>query len=181
MDMIRTIMNVEAGSLLLIEDERTGLQGRLQQQSRDRHRAFSTPSASISDRGSPAIPPPAANPSSFRDTRDSRQFAPDFDRQTGFQTRSILCVPLISRGRVLGVIEVINKLNGAFNDDDLHLLQSIATSVSIALENSQLYQETLSMAEQERGIRKMFQKFVPREIVDKIIHTRKRKNSCWKS
>jgi adenylate cyclase len=79
-------------------------------------------------------------------------------------------VPLISRGKVLGVIEVLNKISGDFNDDDLHLLQSIATSVSIALENSQLYGETLSMAEHERGIRKMFQKFVPREIVDKIIH-----------
>ena len=68
------------------------------------------------------------------------------------------------------MIEVLNKISGDFNDDDLHLLQSIATSVSIALENSQLYRETLSMAEHERGIRKMFQKFVPREIVDKIIH-----------
>jgi adenylate cyclase len=50
----------------------------------------------------------------------------------------------------------------------MQLLQSIATSVSIALENSKLYHETLSMAEQERGIRKMFQKFVPKEVVDSI-------------
>jgi adenylate cyclase len=105
-----------------------------------------------------------------RDTQSSRHFTPDFDRQTGFRTRSALCVPLISRGKVLGVIEVLNKISDDFNDDDLHLLQSIATSVSIALENSKLYGETLSMAEHERGIRNMFQKFVPREIVDKIIH-----------
>ncbi len=170
MDMIRTIMNVEAGSLLLLEEDELAFKV-----------AFNiNPAINIDDpqllpcpvsvRESPAIPPPAASRSSSGMRSDSRHFNPDFDRQTGFRTRSVLCVPLISRGKVLGVIEVLNKINGDFNDDDLHLLQSIATSVSIALENSQLYQETLSMAEHERGIRKMFQKFVPREIVDKIIH-----------
>jgi class 3 adenylate cyclase/GAF domain-containing protein len=169
MDMIRTIMNVEAGSLLLIEESELAFKVAFNSNSEINIGILDTLRVPLGQgiagysaaRGESVIVP---------DTRDSRQFAPEFDRQTGFQTRSILCVPLISRGRVLGVIEVINKLNGAFNDDDLHLLQSIATSVSIALENSQLYQETLSMAEQERGLRKMFQKFVPREIVDKITH-----------
>ncbi|MCX5804110.1 MAG: adenylate/guanylate cyclase domain-containing protein, partial [Proteobacteria bacterium] len=41
---------------------------------------------------------------------------------------------------------------------------------SIAMENARLYQETVSMTEHERGIRQMFQKFVPKEVVDKIIH-----------
>jgi adenylate cyclase len=104
------------------------------------------------------------------DTQKSHHFNPDFDNQTGFHTRSALCVPLISRGRVLGVIETLNKIEGDFNEDDLHLLQSVAASVSIALENSKLYSETLSMAEHEREIRRMFQKFVPHEIVDRIIH-----------
>ena len=106
----------------------------------------------------------------MRNVTESRQFYPVIDRMIGFETRSVLCVPLISMGKVIGVIELINKLDGEFNDSDLQLLQSIATSVSIALENSRLYQETLSMAEHERGIRSMFQKFVPKEIVDKIVH-----------
>jgi class 3 adenylate cyclase len=169
MDMIRTIMNVEAGSLLLIEDGELAFKV-----------AFnSNPACDIATleslrvrlgQGIAGYAAARGEAVIVSDTRDSRQFAPEFDLKTGFETRSILCVPLISRGRVLGVIEVINKLNDAFHDGDLHLLQSIATSVSIALENSQLYQETLSMAEQERGIRNMFQKFVPRVIVDKIIH-----------
>lgn len=169
MDMIRTIINVEAGSLLLLEGEELVFKiafnidpaidtGLLQSLRLHLGKGIAGYSAA---RGEPVI---------VRDTRDSRHFNPDFDRQTNFRTRSALSVPLISRGKVLGVIEVLNKLSGDFNDDDLHLLQSIATSVSIALENSQLYRETLSMAEHERGIRKMFQKFVPREIVEKIIH-----------
>ena len=171
MDMIRTIMNVEAGSLLLIEDGELAFKVAFNSNPESNIGALDTLRVRLGQ-GIAGYSAARGESVIVRDTRDSRQFAPDFDRQTGFQTRSILCVPLISRGRVLGVIEVSNKLNDTFNDDDLHLLQSIATSVSIALENSQLYQETLSMAEQERGIRNMFQKFVPREIVDKITHNK---------
>jgi adenylate cyclase len=169
MDMIRTIVNVEAGSLLLLEGDELAFKVSFNVDpaidttilNSFRVRLGQGIAGYSAARGEPII---------VRDTQGSRHFTPDFDRQTGFRTRSALCVPLISRGKVLGVIEVLNKISGDFNDDDLHLLQSIATSVSIALENSQLYRETLSMAEHERGIRKMFQKFVPREIVDKIIH-----------
>lgn len=97
-------------------------------------------------------------------------FDPDVDEYSGFVTRTLLCVPIISQGRVIGVIEVINKIGGSFGINDKYLLQSIASSVSIAIENARLYRETVSMAEQERGIRQMFQKFVPEEIVEKIIH-----------
>ncbi len=169
MDMIRTIVNVEAGSLLLLEGDELAFKVAFNVNpaidttllNAFRVRLGQGIAGYSTARGEPII---------VRDAQGSRHFSPDFDRKTGFQTRSALCVPLISRGKVLGVIEILNKISGDFNDDDLHLLQSIATSVSIALENSQLYQETLSMAENERSIRTMFQKFVPREIVDKIIH-----------
>jgi class 3 adenylate cyclase len=77
---------------------------------------------------------------------------------------------MVSQGKVIGVIEVLNKVDGEFDTDDKDLLQSIATSVCIALENARLYKETVSMAEQERDIRHMFQKFVPKEVLDKIIY-----------
>jgi class 3 adenylate cyclase len=77
---------------------------------------------------------------------------------------------MVSQGKVIGVIEVLNKVNGEFDTDDKDLLQSIATSVCIALENARLYKETVTMAEQERDIRHMFQKFVPKEVLDKIIY-----------
>lgn len=169
MDMIRTIVNVEAGSLLLLEGDELAFKV-----------AFNIDPAINVDalhsfrlklgQGVAGYSAARGEAVIVRETQASRHFSPLFDHHTGFKTHSALCVPLISRGKVLGVIEILNKISGDFNDDDLHLLQSIATSVSIAMENSQLYRETLSMAEHERGIRKMFQKFVPREIVDKIIH-----------
>jgi adenylate cyclase len=104
------------------------------------------------------------------DTEKSSHFFPVIDGVSGFTTRSALCVPMISQGRVINVIEVLNKINGEFSIDDKDLLQAIATSVCIALENARLYKETVSMAEHERDVRQMFQKFVPKEVLDKILH-----------
>jgi len=44
-----------------------------------------------------------------RYAKESKYFHPEVDRMTGIDTRSVLCVPLISQGKVLGVIEVLNK------------------------------------------------------------------------
>jgi adenylate cyclase len=165
MDMIQALMNVEAGSLLLLEQNElrfkvafntiidvnilNGLAIKLGQGI----------AGYCAARGESLI---------IRNAGQSPHFSRDIDDHTKFNTASALCVPLISQGKVLGVIEVLNKKDGDFNDNDLQLLQSIATSVSIALENARLYQETMSMAEHERGIRNMFQKYVPKEVIDKI-------------
>jgi putative methionine-R-sulfoxide reductase with GAF domain len=62
--------------------------------------------------------------------RDER-FEGMFDHQSGFQTRSVLCVPLISNGQVCGVIQLLNKLNGEFNERDLLLLRILAAMGSL--------------------------------------------------
>ena len=76
---------------------------------------------------------------------------------------------MISQGKVIGVLEVLNKMNGGFDVSDEDLLQSIAASVSIAIENARLYKESVQMAEKERGVRRVFQKFVPKQVLDKMI------------
>jgi adenylate cyclase len=165
MDMIQALMNAEAGSLLLLEKNELRFKV-----------AFNTlvdvnilKSFVIKlGQGVAGYSAARGEPLIVRNTANSPHFSRDYDNYTKFKTRSILCVPLISQGKVLGVIEVLNKTQGDFDDNDLQLLQSIATSVSIALENARLYQETISMAEHERGIRNMFQKYVPKEVIDKI-------------
>ena len=79
--------------------------------------------------------------------KDSR-FYPGVDQITGFTTRSILCAPLKSRDRVLGVIEAMNKIGGSFDGNDLRLLESLAAFVIIAIENARLYQEQKEAASQ---------------------------------
>jgi class 3 adenylate cyclase/putative methionine-R-sulfoxide reductase with GAF domain len=164
MDMIRVTMNVEAGSLLLLDGDELKFKVAFNLDDAPlkqcRIRLGQGIAGYVAARGETITAP---------DVRSSPHYSPEMDARTGFRTRSVLCVPMISQGKVIGVIEVLNKIDGAFDSSDIHLLQSIATSVSIAMENARLYRETLSMAEAERGIRSLFQKFVPREVVDKIL------------
>jgi len=165
MDIIQVIMDVEAGSLMLLDGNELvfkvafNIIANVDILKGIRFKLGEGISGYSAARGESVI---------VRNAKESKYFQPDFDRMTGFKTRSVLCVPLISQGKVLGVIEVLNKRRGEFAQGDPQLLQSIATTVSIAMENARLYGETLTMAEKERSIRNMFQKFVPKEVVDKI-------------
>ncbi len=71
-------------------------------------------------------------------TRDSR-FFDEFDRDSGFTTNSILCVPLRTKGQTIGVIEVMNKGSGSFDHEDLRLLTSLAAPAAAAIENARLF------------------------------------------
>jgi adenylate cyclase len=169
LDLIRATLDVEAGSLLLLDKGELVFNVAFNIDDSINMDLLRTIKLKLG-RGIAGYCAARGEPIMVRNARESKQFSPEFDDLSGFHTRSVLCVPLISQGQVIGVIEVINKRGGDFNENDMRLMQSIATSVSIALENARLYQETILMAENERGIRNMFQKFVPKEIVDKITH-----------
>ncbi len=68
---------------------------------------------------------------------DPRFFA-GIDALSGFQTRSLLTVPLKVHNHVLGILQVVNKLEGNFNSTDLIFAETLATSAAIALQNAQL-------------------------------------------
>ncbi len=72
--------------------------------------------------------------------RDARFYA-GVDRQSGAHTRELLCAPLRTRHGAIGVIELRNKREGAFTQEDLAFLDALAGSVAIALENARLYQQ----------------------------------------
>ena len=69
------------------------------------------------------------------------RFFDGIDRKTGFETRSILCVPLTDRNaHCIGTLQVLNKKSGDFTDNDREILTYVAGSVSVALENALLYE-----------------------------------------
>jgi diguanylate cyclase (GGDEF)-like protein len=71
------------------------------------------------------------------DVRRDHRFAGRFDEKSSFTSRSILCVPLTSKGRALGVIELVNDAaHGHFTDEDLRTLSTVAEFAAIALENA---------------------------------------------
>ncbi|MHC4405033.1 MAG: sigma-54-dependent Fis family transcriptional regulator [Planctomycetota bacterium] len=60
------------------------------------------------------------------------------DSKLGYQTRSVLCVPMQGRsGELFGAFEVINKLSGSFDPEDEVALVELAAHAAIALENAQ--------------------------------------------
>ncbi len=68
------------------------------------------------------------------------RFNPAFDRQTGFFTRSILCVPVVNKqGKVIGVTQVLNKRGGPFTDEDESRLRAFTAQIAIGLENANMF------------------------------------------
>ena len=76
------------------------------------------------------------------DTSQDERFYRNIDASSGLTTRSLIAVPLIVSERVIGVLEVINKQNGMFERADVDLLEDIAGTAAVALENARLYEQT---------------------------------------
>jgi diguanylate cyclase (GGDEF)-like protein len=71
------------------------------------------------------------------DVNDSPHFNRKVDTHTGFITRSVICLPLIIRGKSLGVIEIVNVEDiKIFESEDLPILTILADYAAIAIENS---------------------------------------------
>ncbi|MBE7550115.1 MAG: GAF domain-containing protein [Anaerolineales bacterium] len=68
-------------------------------------------------------------------------WSPAADRLTGFKTKKIMAVPLIAEGEVVGVMELLNKKEGNFDEGDLQLLLLVAASAASALQNARQYSE----------------------------------------
>jgi signal transduction histidine kinase len=66
------------------------------------------------------------------------RFSPEVDSQSGFNTSSMLVVPLRLRDEIIGVLEVVNKQHGDFDTDDLAVAETLAASASIAIDNARL-------------------------------------------
>lgn len=72
--------------------------------------------------------------------QDSRWYD-GIGREADFVTRSILCVPMRIKDRVIGAMQLLNKSDGStFNDQDMQLLTTLAAQAAIAVENARLYQ-----------------------------------------
>ncbi len=61
---------------------------------------------------------------------------------TGVRTRSLLCVPIVRQNKVLGVIELVNRVDGIFREADLQFVEALSGQVAIAAENCMLYEQT---------------------------------------
>ena len=64
------------------------------------------------------------------------------DRFTGFETHSLLAVPMMFKGETFGVLTAVNKLSGIFTNEDKVILENLASQAAIAIQNANFLQET---------------------------------------
>ena len=78
------------------------------------------------------------------------RFNRSIDEQTGFTTRSILCVPIKTvRGEIIGVAQTLNKKSGRFTKRDLHLLEAMTSQGTLALQSAQFIERMQAIRRQE--------------------------------
>ncbi len=82
----------------------------------------------------------------IKDAYHDSRFDPSTDKKTGYTTRSILCMPIREpvkdehqTGKIMAVIQILNKIEGIFTKQDEDLLSSLASPIAIAIVNARLY------------------------------------------
>ena len=87
----------------------------------------------------------------LEDVYQDPRFNKEVDAHTGYHTRSLLCMPLYTRaGSILGVIQLLNKKEGVFSEEDEAFLRMFANHVSVFIEIAQLHQARIDALEQSR-------------------------------
>ena len=138
MEAIVSLVKAEVGSLLLVDKEKKELffevaLGDSEKTLKEIRLKFGQGIAGwVAQQKQPII---------VNDTAKDERFYKKADEKTGFVTKNILCVPVMSNNEVIGVMQALNKKEGLFTEQDLKLLTSLSDQVAIALENASLHEE----------------------------------------
>jgi signal transduction histidine kinase/cell fate (sporulation/competence/biofilm development) regulator YmcA (YheA/YmcA/DUF963 family) len=163
MERINAVLKVEAGSLLLVDEETEEL---VFQIALGEKAEGVKPFRLQMGQGIAGQVAQSGKPLMISDAQKDRRHYKAVDVTTDFLTRSILCVPMIFKGKVTGVIEIMNKLEGGFTESDLTLLNSIATYAAIAIENARLHQSVLAERDRVVVAQEEVQKKLARDLHD---------------
>ncbi len=97
------------------------------------------------------------------DVTTDERFYPEIDRQAGFRTRAVACAPIRQQGKIIGVLQALNPLDGQFDADALSVLTGIGSLAGTAIRHAQLFE---SLQEAHRHYLELFQ-----DSIDPIILT----------
>lgn len=99
-------------------------------------------------------------PLNVADVYNDPRFDKKADKQTGFITRSILAVPMVRSGKLIGVIEAVNKCNrDGFSEGDERVLTVLAAQSALVIENARLYEENFGTGARNCRCRTFRQKY----------------------
>lgn len=96
------------------------------------------------------------------------RFNPEYDRKTGYKTKTILCMPLRNQnGKIIGVFQFLNKREGAFTDEDVSFIDALSVHAAIAIENARLHKEEkdkIALEEEIHAAREVQMSLIPKRL-----------------
>ncbi|MFQ5553434.1 MAG: sigma 54-interacting transcriptional regulator, partial [Thermoplasmata archaeon] len=147
-ERVGSLLVVEAASVILLHEERQELYFEVVEDSREgaerRLREVRFPA----DQGIAGWVVREGVSIVVPDVEQDPRFYRGVDEQTATKTKSLLCAPLRTKDRILGVLNAVNKRHGPFLQEDVRLLEAFASQLAIAIENASLVQAL--QAAQER-------------------------------
>ena len=134
LDRISEVMEADRSTLYLLDEETDELWSKVMQGD-DVHEIRLRPGEGLA--GAVAS---TGKPLNIKDAYQDPRFDAEWDRRTGYRTRSTLCVPMKNQhGRTIGVVQVLNKNEGHFTVADEALLTALASHAAVSIENSKLF------------------------------------------
>ena len=101
-------------------------------------------------------------------TTDDRFYA-GIDRVSSFTTNNLLCVPLMSKGEVIGVLQLLNKKSGdLFDEDDVNILNIFASQSAAAIESARLYEAVREERDRVVAVEEDVRRRLARDLHDSL-------------
>jgi sigma-B regulation protein RsbU (phosphoserine phosphatase) len=102
-------------------------------------------------------------------SEDSR-YSREIEEMQQVKIRSILCYPLILRGKFFGVIEAINKKSGQFDQADLDIFNVLSDQIALAINNAQLYRRSKRQALQRKTLFEVSKQLMSPLTLDELLY-----------
>jgi len=103
------------------------------------------------------------------DVQKDPRFLSELEDFLEFKFRSVLAVPLIGRGQMIGVIEAINKINGEFDEIDLDTVVGLANQFAVAIDNANLYRDAKRRAVERQLLYDVSKKLSSTLNIDEVL------------
>ncbi len=91
-------------------------------------------------------------PDIVNDVQNDPRFFPDVSDSVGYEVKTLLCVPIVVKGRTIGVIELLNKRDGLFTEEEAERLARMAATIGVAIENARLFQTVTTVRDRFEAI-----------------------------
>lgn len=158
-------VNCEAAMVVRHDSERSGIKVRVMKSATCDMSTFER------DLGSGVVGWVAENrePVIINDALRDDRVDSDLEKVTGGPVRSVLALPLIGKGQMIGVVQAVNKIGGEFTTEDMDMLTGLNNQIAVAIDNTHLYREVKREALEKSLLNEIGQKLSGTLRLDEVL------------